>query len=141
MNHSESVTYSISELAKAYNVTPRAIRFYEDKGLLNPKREGSRRIYNNKDRVTLKLILRGKRLGFSLDECLELISMYDPATDNRKQLQHFLAAIDRRQAQLIHQLEDIKAMQEELTTAKARCLAALAKQQDTASPPPKHQNN
>ncbi|MGI0116545.1 MerR family transcriptional regulator [Zooshikella sp. RANM57] len=140
MNHSESETYSISELAKAYRVTPRTIRFYEDKGLLNPKREGNRRIYSNKDRVTLKLILRGKRLGFSLDECLELINMYDPTTDNRKQLQHFLVAIDRRQTQLIHQLDDIKVMQEELTAAKARCLAALAKQQGIIAPSSTHHN-
>lgn len=119
-------TLSISDLAREFDVTTRAIRFYEEQGLLEPERRGQERIYTAKDRTTLKLILRGKRIGFSLAECKELIELYDPASGNRKQLDTFLRKIAERRAQLQQQLLDIQAMQLELDTAEERCHAALA---------------
>ncbi|TVP91929.1 MAG: MerR family DNA-binding transcriptional regulator [Pseudomonadaceae bacterium] len=119
-------TYSISELARELDVTPRAIRFYEEQGMLHPQRRGQERIYAPRDRVALTLILRGKRLGFSLAECRELIELYDPNEGNRTQLRSFLAKIKDRRAQLEQQLLDIQAMQIELDTAEERCHSALA---------------
>ncbi|WJN57263.1 MULTISPECIES: MerR family DNA-binding transcriptional regulator [unclassified Pseudomonas] len=121
-----SITYSISDLARELDVTTRAIRFYEEQGMLVPERRGQERIYRPKDLVTLKLILRGKRIGFSLAECKELIDLYDPSSGNRKQLETFMAKIAARRAQLEQQLLDIEQMQLELDTAEERCLAALA---------------
>ncbi|WP_163833892.1 MerR family transcriptional regulator [Spartinivicinus ruber] len=120
-----SATYSISELAKEFSITTRTIRFYEDKGLLTPVRQGQTRVYSSKDRVHLKLILRGKRLGFSLDECQELIEMYTPGTSNIKQIQALLDKIAVKRQQLNQQLKDIAALQQELDTAEQRCLDAL----------------
>ena len=77
---SNKITYTIGELAKQFDITTRSIRFYEDEGLLSPRRQGQHRIYNNKDRVRLKLILRGKRLGFSLAETRRLFELYDADT-------------------------------------------------------------
>ena len=74
-----SQTYSISDLARELDITTRAIRFYEEQGLLAPERRGQERVYSPRDKVSLKLILRGKRIGFSLAECRELIELYDPA--------------------------------------------------------------
>ena len=118
--------YSISDLARELDITTRAIRFYEEQGMLAPERRGQERIYSAKDKVTLKLILRGKRIGFSLAECKELIELYDPASGNRKQLETFMAKIDERRAQLEQQLLDIRQMQLELDTAEERCQLALA---------------
>jgi len=102
-----AITYSISDLARELDITPRAIRFYEEQGLLNPERRGQERIYHPRDKVVLKLILRGKRLGFSLAECKELIDLYEPSTGNRKQLETVLAKVAERRAQLQQQLLDI----------------------------------
>jgi DNA-binding transcriptional MerR regulator len=121
-----SITYSISDLARELDITTRAIRFYEEQEMLIPERRGQERIYSPKDLVTLKLILRGKRIGFSLAECKELIDLYDPSSGNRKQLETFMAKIAARRAQLEQQLLDIEQMQLELDTAEERCLAALA---------------
>ncbi|KPX53692.1 MerR family transcriptional regulator [Pseudomonas amygdali pv. hibisci] len=122
-----SQTYSISELARELDITTRAIRFYEEQGMLSPERKGLERIYTARDKVTLKLILRGKRIGFSLAECKELISLYGPAGDNQKQLQTMLGKIAERREQLEQQLLDIRQMQLELDTAEERCRAALDK--------------
>lgn len=121
-----SITYSISDLARELDITTRAIRFYEEQGMLAPERRGQERIYSAKDKVTLKLILRGKRIGFSLAECRELIELYDPETGSRRQLETFLGKIAERRLQLKQQLLDIQQMQLELDTAEERCLAALA---------------
>lgn len=118
-------TYSISDLARELDATPRAIRFYEEQGMLAPERRGQERVYTAKDKVTLKLILRGKRIGFSLAECKELIELYDPAGGNRKQLETFMEKIAARRAQLAQQLLDIEQIQLELDTAEERCLAAM----------------
>ena len=121
-----ATTYSISELARELDITTRAIRFYEEQQMLSPERRGQERIYTAKDKVTHKLILRGKRIGFSLAECKELIELYDPVHGNRKQLETFMAKTAERRAQLQQQLLDIEQMQLELDTAEERCLAALA---------------
>ncbi|MGP3789642.1 MerR family transcriptional regulator [Pseudomonas sp. B392_1p] len=118
--------YSISDLARELDITTRAIRFYEEQGMLSPQRRGQERIYSPRDKVALKLILRGKRLGFSLAECKELIDLYEPSSGNRKQLETVLAKIGQRRAQLEQQLLDIQHMQLELDTAEERCHAAMA---------------
>ncbi|ABC30661.1 predicted transcriptional regulator [Hahella chejuensis KCTC 2396] len=118
--------YSISDLAKEFDVTTRTIRFYEAEGLLSPERQGQTRIYSEKDRVYLKLILRGKRLGFSLAESKQIICMYDPDSGNRVQLQLMLNKIAEKRDILKQQLSDIRLMQEELDEAEERCRQALA---------------
>lgn len=95
--------------------------------MLTPERRGLERIYSPRDKVTLKLILRGKRIGFSLAECRELIELYDPHGDNQKQLHSMLGKIEERRGQLEQQLLDIRQMQLELDTAEERCRAALDK--------------
>ena len=134
-----SQTYSISDLARELDITTRAIRFYEEQGLLAPERRGQERVYSARDKVSLKLILRGKRIGFSLAECRELIELYDPTRGNQKQLNSMLAKIAERREQLEQQLLDIQQMQLELDTAEERCIQALEqtiKNQTTKSPSP-----
>ncbi|MCE1118417.1 MULTISPECIES: MerR family transcriptional regulator [Pseudomonas] len=121
-----SQTYSISDLSRELDITTRAIRFYEEQGLLSPERRGLERIYSARDKVTLKLILRGKRIGFSLAECRELIGLYDPTGGNLKQLNSMLGKIAERRAQLEQQMLDIQQMHLELDTAQERCEQALA---------------
>ncbi|MFI8336510.1 MerR family DNA-binding transcriptional regulator [Pseudomonas taetrolens] len=120
-----SQTYSISDLARELDITTRAIRFYEEQGLLAPERRGQERVYSARDKVSLKLILRGKRIGFSLAECRELIELYDPSSGNQKQLNSMLGKIAERRQQLEQQLLDIQQMQLELDTAEERCTQAL----------------
>lgn len=121
-----SPTYTISELAREFDVTTRTIRFYEDEGLLSPERRGQARIYSPRDRVLLKLILRGKRLGFSLAECRELFDLYDPEGGNKAQLELMLDKLAERRRALEQQLNDIRLLQIELDTAEARIRAAQA---------------
>jgi len=106
--------FSISELANEFDVTPRAIRFYEDHGLLAPERAGQRRIYSPRDRTRLKLTLRGKRLGLTLSEIRELIDMYEPGRDERPQLERFLAVLGSHKASLLQQRADLEAQLTEL---------------------------
>ena len=101
-------TFSISELAKHFDVTSRAIRFYEDQGLINPKRVNSQRVYIEGDFVRLKLILRGKRMGFSLAEIKQTISLYDSHPDEKAQLQYVLETIENHRRELIERKEDIE---------------------------------
>jgi DNA-binding transcriptional MerR regulator len=117
--------YSISELAREFDVTPRAIRFYEDQGLLAPRRDGQRRIYAPRDRTRLKLTLRGKRLGLSLSEIRELIDMYDPGRDERPQLERFLAVLEAHRKSLLQQRADIEAQLGELQTFEKRARKQL----------------
>ena len=128
-----SKTFTITELAKEFDVTTRTIRFYEDLGMLAPRREGQKRIYSPRDRVFLKLILRGKRLGFTLTESRALIEMYDPSSDNRQQLERMLQVLDEKEALLDQQLNDIQVMKIELQSARERCEAAM-KGQSTENP-------
>ncbi|PHR64867.1 MerR family DNA-binding transcriptional regulator [Pseudidiomarina marina] len=118
--------YSIGELAREFDITTRSIRFYEDQGLLSPKRQGQTRLYTNKDRVRLKLILRGKRLGFSLAETKNLFDLYDMENSSARQLHTVLALIDDKKMSLKQQLEDIKVLLVELTNLEDRCRDELA---------------
>jgi len=116
----ERAEFSISELAREFDVTPRAIRFYEDQGLLAPRRDGQRRIYTPRDRTRLKLTLRGKRLGLTLSEIRELIDMYEPGRDARPQLERFLAVLESHKASLLQQRADIEAQLSEIQTFEKR---------------------
>jgi len=118
-------SYSISDLAAEFDITTRTIRFYEEKGLLSPTRAGTSRIYTSADRVNLKLILRGKRLGLSLDESREIIAMYDPARGNVQQLEKLIAGIREKRYQLEQQLHDIEAMMVDLAEAEEKFLQAM----------------
>lgn len=120
-----SSTYTISELAREFEVTTRTIRFYEDQGLLSPRREGTTRIFSQRDRVRLKLALRGKRLGFSLAEIRELFELYDVSRDEKKQLEEFLARLDRRRVHLEQQREDIEIMLNEISFFANQCRQLL----------------
>ena len=105
-----AVSFSISELAQEFALTTRAIRFYEDQGLLAPTRSGRTRVYGPRERTRLKLILRGKRLGLSLGEIRELLDLYDTNVDQVPQLRKFLEVLEERRALLLQQREDIDAV-------------------------------
>jgi len=123
MLHSEkerAELYSIGELAREFDVTPRAIRFYESEGLLAPRREGQRRIYTPRDRTRLKLTLRGKRLGLTLSEIRGLIDMYEPGADQRPQLERFLAVLEAHRDTLERQREDLDAQLNEIAAFEKR---------------------
>ncbi|MBU71902.1 MULTISPECIES: MerR family DNA-binding transcriptional regulator [Spongiibacter] len=117
--------YSISELASEFDITTRSIRFYEEKGLLRPTRNGQTRIYSAADRTKLRLILRGKRLGLSLEESRDIIEMYDPQRDNSPQLQRLIDKIREKREMLQRQLRDIETLLQDLDDAEARCVDAL----------------
>jgi DNA-binding transcriptional MerR regulator len=117
-------TYSIAELAREFDLTPRAIRYYEDQGLITPARAGVQRIYTKRDRTRLKLTLRGKRLGLSLAEIRELIDMYDSAPES-SQLTRLLEVLARQRAKLAQQREDIEAVLGELDVFEAQCRTLL----------------
>ena len=123
----EPAEFSISDLAREFDVTPRAIRFYEDQGLVTPRREGQRRIYTPRDRTRLKLTLRGKRLGLSLSEIRELIDMYEPGRDERPQLERFLNVLETHKASLLQQRADLEAQLSELQAFERRVRKQLKK--------------
>lgn len=124
-----SATFTISELAREFGVTTRTIRFYEDQGLLSPRRDGLNRVFTHRDRVRLKLALRGKRLGFSLAEIRELFELYDVSRDERKQLEDFLAKLERWRALLEQQREDIEVMLNEIDFFANQCRRLLKDKQ------------
>ncbi|MFT5635481.1 MAG: DNA-binding transcriptional MerR regulator [Cognaticolwellia sp.] len=126
MSDITSVTYSIGELAREFDITTRSIRFYEDQGLILPTRKGQTRIYNQRDRVRLKLILRGKRLGFSLAETGRLFELYDADNSSATQLKTIMDLISNKKNDLNQQLEDIQAVLIELTGLEKNCQNALA---------------
>jgi DNA-binding transcriptional MerR regulator len=119
--------FSIGDLAREFDLTPRAIRFYEDVGLLEPERDGQRRIYTTRDRTRLKLTLRGKRLGLSLQEIKQLIDLYDSDSDNEPQLRAFLEVLGRHRQQLQQQLHDIQVTLAEIEQHEQRCRKLLRK--------------
>ena len=123
---SQEQTYTITELAREFEITPRAIRFYEDEGLLSPTRSGRNRIYAKRDRTRLRLILRGKRLGLSLAEIGELIGMYDGVRNSVPQLRRFVDVLDERRRALEQQREDIVAVLDEIGMLERQCRALLA---------------
>src|SRR6266568_6391794 len=103
---SDPVTYSISDLAREFALTTRAIRFYEDEGLLAPQRSGRSRIYGERERERIKLVVRGKRLGLSLSEIRELLDLYETTHSARPQFIKFLEVLAARRAMLAQQQED-----------------------------------
>lgn len=109
-----SPTYSIGELAREFDLTTRAIRFYEDCGLITPQRSGRHRVYTARDRTRLKLTLRGKRLGLTLAEVKELVDMYESPRDTQAQLKRFLAVLGEHRAQLEQQMADLAVTLDEV---------------------------
>ena len=134
----EKTTYSISELAQEFDVTTRTIRYYEDMNLLLPARQGQKRIYSLADRTKLKLIVRGKRLGFSLQESGELINMYEPGKSNVDQLERTLQTISAQRQKLSQQLQDIQKTFADLDEAEAGCKAELKAHPDKVQPNKAH---
>jgi DNA-binding transcriptional MerR regulator len=132
-------TYTITELAREFDITPRAIRFYEDQGLLRPSREGAggrNRVYTPRDRTRLKLTLRGKRIGLSLSEIKSLVDMYESPKDTTAQMNRFLGVLAQHRENLEQQREDIDMSLQEIATHEEECrrlMAALAEKQDAAA--------
>ena len=125
--HSSTVTveYSISDLCKEFDITTRTIRHYEDLGLLSPSRRGQSRVYTPSDRTRLRLILRGKRLGLSLEDSRQIIDMYEPGKTNIDQLDTLIDAIRVQRTKLNQQLDDISKLLKDLNDAEANCVIAL----------------
>jgi DNA-binding transcriptional MerR regulator len=117
--------YSISDLSKEFDITTRSIRFYEDQGLITPTRKGQTRIYNQRDKVRLKLILRGKRLGFSLAETGRLFELYDVDKTSETQLSSIITLINKKKDDLKQQLDDIAAVLIELGDLEDNCKKIL----------------
>jgi DNA-binding transcriptional MerR regulator len=130
-------TFTITELAQEFDITPRAIRFYEDVGLLSPARAGRNRVYTQRDRTRLKLTLRGKRLGFSLTEIKQLVTMYESPADTTPQLEAFREALMKHRQQLEQQLEDLQVTLAEIAQHEDRCERLLAAQRSAAAAAPK----
>jgi DNA-binding transcriptional MerR regulator len=120
-------TWSISDLAQEFALTTRAIRFYEDEGLLAPQRHGMRRVYGARGHTRLKLILRGKRLGLSLGDIKEILDLYDSRHGDRPQLVKFVEALERRRLQLVQQREDIDVVLGEIAAIEKDCRRRLAR--------------
>jgi DNA-binding transcriptional MerR regulator len=119
-------TWSITDLASEYDVTLRTIRHYEDLGLITPERRGTSRVFHPRDRVRLALILRGKRLGFTLDEIATIVNMYDAEPGEAGQLRYLLDQIARRRADLEQRRRDIEETLAELAEVEQRCKQDLS---------------
>ena len=124
--------YSIRDLASEFDVTTRTIRYYEEKGLLSPVREGAKRIYRPSDRTTLKLILRGKRIGLSLQESAEIIRMYGSPEKNRQQLEKLIDRIRDKREALKRQKDDLESLLLDLQDVEKRCSVALTEFRNTS---------
>ncbi len=120
------LTFTIGELAREFDLTTRAIRFYEDCGLLNPQRKGRNRVYTPRDRTRLKLTLRGKRLGLTLSEVKELVDMYESPRDTQAQLKKFLSVLALHRAQLEQQMTDLSITLDEVRTHEKEAKRLLA---------------
>ena len=141
-------TFTISDLATEFELTTRAIRFYEDERLLAPTRTGSKRVYSRRDRTRLRLILRGKRLGFTLNEIRELFELYESAAGEKAQLKRFLAIMAEKRSQLERQRRDIIFALSEIAASERHCMNILSANPDwqdvleehpprsSAAPPP-----
>jgi len=117
-------TFTISELAAEFGVSTRTIRFYEEKGFISPERDGTRRIYSAADRARIRLILRGKRIGLSLAESVEIIDMYDTQGNNAEQRAALLERIEARRAALLQQRRDLDHMLKALDEVEVLCSGA-----------------
>ncbi len=123
-----AITYTITELSREFDITPRAIRFYEDQGLLSPQRAGPggrNRVYTARERTHLKLTLRGKRLGLSLSDIKSLVDMYTSPKDTQAQLQRFAAVLAQHRAALEQQREDIEVLLTEISAHEKECQRML----------------
>ena len=118
-------TWSIAQVADEFGVTHRTVRHYEELGLISPERRGTTRVYHRRDRTRLGLILRGKRLGFPLEEIRTIIDLYDVPRGRRSQLEYVLGQIDERRADLEQRRRDIDAALSELTEFERRCRSDL----------------
>ena len=118
-------SFTITDLANEFALTTRAIRFYEDQGLLSPERRGTRRIYSQRERVRLKLVLRGKRLGMSLADIAGILDLYDADHNERQQLVKFLEVLGARRVLLEQQREDIDVVLEEISAIERDCRKRL----------------
>lgn len=128
-----SPTWTISELAHEFSITPRTIRFYEDQGIVSPGREGRNRVYQPRDRTRLKLALRGKRLGLPLAEIRSLIDMYDSPGDTTAQLRHYHGLLTRHRQVLERQRADLEETLAEIRQQQESCEALLAQRQSELS--------
>jgi DNA-binding transcriptional MerR regulator len=117
--------YSVTELAEDLSITPRAIRFYETKGLIKPQRAGTTRVYNHRDRARMHLILRGKRLGFTLADIKEYLDIYDIDPSQVKQVRLLLEKVERRIGELEQQREDLETTLIELDEMRQECIATI----------------
>jgi DNA-binding transcriptional MerR regulator len=122
-----TITFTISDLAREFGITPRTIRFWEDQGILAPEREGSKRVFTRRDRARLKMALRGKRLGLSLAEIKDLIGMYASTEDETPQLLECLRVMSKRREALEQQREDIEAMLAEISLFEQQCQQELVR--------------
>jgi len=122
-----AATFTISDLAREFGITPRTIRFWEDQGIVTPQRAGRNRVFNRRDRARLKMALRGKRLGLSLAEITDLIGMYNSTEDETPQLLKCLQVVEKRRAALEQQREDIEAMLDDITQFETQCHEELAR--------------
>ena len=122
-----AATFTISDLAREFGITPRTIRFWEDQGIVTPQRAGRNRVFNRRDRARLKMALRGKRLGLSLAEITDLIGMYNSTEDETPQLLKCLQVVEKRRAALEQQREDIEAMLDDITQFETQCHQELAR--------------
>ncbi len=127
-----AATFTISELAREFDLTTRAIRFYEDLGLLTPTRVGLQRVYSARDRTRLTLTLRAKRLGLSLTEAKDILDMYDSPRDTTAQLEKFLAVLGSHRTQLEAQLQELNANLEEVRAHEKKARATLARSRKSA---------
>ena len=132
--HDGEVTYTIGELTREFCITARTIRFYEDEGLLSPMRVGQRRLYRRRDRARLKLILRGKRLGFTLNEIRETFELYEQAHGEAKQLRYYLSVLEQKRAHLLQQRQDVEDALAELGESYQHCQKLLQEQMSKEQP-------
>ena len=120
--------YTIATLSSEFGVTPRTLRFYEDKGILKPERQGTKRLYSDRDRIRLTLVLRGKRLGLSLEECKEIIDMYNPSQpSDSRQLIRLCQKIREHRADLLEKMKAIEETLEAMDEIEDNCLQQLYK--------------
>ena len=136
----DDISYTITDLAREFDITPRAIPFYEDQGLLAPDRQGPggrRRVYSAGERTRLKLTLRGKRLGLSLGEIKEILDLYESPRDTVPQLERFLASLAQHRAVLTQQMDDLNAQLAEIDQHERQCRRLLEDAQAGTAKPPK----
>ncbi|MFK7828899.1 MAG: MerR family DNA-binding transcriptional regulator [Congregibacter sp.] len=127
-----SPTFSISELASEFGISTRTVRFYEEKGFISPRRDGQRRIYSATDRARVRLILRGKRIGLSLAESIEIIEMYNAGDNDAAQMESLLLRISERRAALLQQRKDLEATLAALDEVESLCRSARRETQGKA---------